>query len=117
MDLFNKIQLRKATLADQEEACKDSRIAYYFARYIKGANIEKCQGAACKNYIWAFYFAHYVPGANIKKCQEAACKKPEYAYMFALLVKGANLEKCRKVCVGTMYYDMINKIIMQRALE
>ena len=36
-----------ATIADEEEACKEPIWAYWFARAVKGANIDKCR-KACK---------------------------------------------------------------------
>ncbi|MFA5760086.1 MAG: hypothetical protein WC942_12155, partial [Clostridia bacterium] len=79
-----KLDKGLATLADEEEACTKPYWAYYFARYVPGADIEKCCEAACKDPKWAYLFARDFPGANKEKCQEAACKDPYYAYKFAL---------------------------------
>jgi len=35
-------------LEKQKKACKDSKLAYYFALNNKNADIKKCQEAACK---------------------------------------------------------------------
>ena len=72
-----KITKGLLTIADEEEACKDSK--------------------------WAYYFAKTVPGADIEKCQESACKDPYYAYCFAKEVPEADIGKCRKICKGTKY--------------
>ena len=65
-----------ATIADEEEACKKPKWAYYFALYVKGADIKRCEEAACKEAGWAYCFALDVSGADIRKCEEAACKDP-----------------------------------------
>ncbi|MFA5760083.1 MAG: hypothetical protein WC942_12140 [Clostridia bacterium] len=63
-----KLDKGLATLADEEEACKDPKWAYWFALNISGANIEKCQEAACKDSYCAYMFARNIPGADIEKC-------------------------------------------------
>jgi hypothetical protein len=80
-----------ATLSDEEEACAKPKWAYYFARDVPGADIEKCQEAACKSHYWAYYFAVDIPGADIGKCQELACANSKYAYYFARNVPVANI--------------------------
>ena len=47
-----KINHNLATLEDEDEACKDPGYAYLFARYIKGANIEKCRESSSKDPYW-----------------------------------------------------------------
>ena len=84
-----KIKNGLLTLADEDEACTNPKWAYWFARNVKGANIEKCQEVACKEPGWAYWFAQNVKGANIERCQEVACKDPYWAYTFARYIKGA----------------------------
>jgi len=98
-----KFYKKLLTLSDEEEACMKPKWAYYFARDIPGANIEKCQESSCQEPEYAYYFAKFIPGADIEKCQEAACKVPYYAYLFAHYIPGANIEKCRKACEGNCY--------------
>ena len=71
------------TIVDEDEACTKPKWAYYFARNIPGADIEKCQEAACKDPHYAYPFAGNIPGANIEKCQEAAYKDYYWVYKFA----------------------------------
>ena len=53
----------------QEIACRDSNIAYHFARKVAGADIEKCQTVACKHPIYALWFAQEIRGADIDYCK------------------------------------------------
>jgi len=86
-----KITKGLLTIADEEEACKDSKWAYYFAKTVPGADIGKCCEAACKNPWWAHNFALNIPGANIEKCQEATCKDPGMAYYFTYYIPGKTM--------------------------
>jgi hypothetical protein len=88
-----KLRHKIAVLEDEDEACKSSEYAYYFARDIPGADIEKCCEAACKEPKYAYLFAKYIPGADIGKCQEGACKNPRWAYWFFYDISGADKEK------------------------
>ena len=69
----------------------------------KGLLTIEDEEEACKNPYWAYYFARFIPGANIGKCCEGACKDSYYAYCFAKNIPGADVEKCRIACKGTEY--------------
>jgi len=88
-----KLRNNLLTLEDQEEALTSPKWAYYFARYITGANIEVCQKAAVKDPYWAYRFAKYIPGADIEVCQEQAVKSPRLAYRFAKDIPGADVKR------------------------
>jgi len=101
----------------QDEACKELRLAYYYARDVVGADIGYCQEWACKDPKSAFYFALNVEGADIEYCQEWACKDPKCAYWFAADVKGADLEACLEAVKESVFEEGIKKLIINIGLE
>ena len=91
---------------------------FYFARDIKGANIEKIEDAiiAYGDFEFIYYFAEEVEGANIEKLEDAiiATGNAEYIYLFASDVKGANKEKLLHALINIQdidYIDMLTELI------
>ena len=89
----------------QKAACQLPEFAYYFARFVQGADVEYCQEFVCNinhitedptNAYWAYQFAENVPNANIEVCQVAACKNPYYATIFATFIESADIEYCQE---------------------
>ena len=100
---------------------------FYFARNIKGANIEKIEDAiiAYGDFEFIYYFATEVEGADIEKLEDAiiATGNAEYIYLFARDVKGANKEKLLHALINIQdiyYIDMLTELIqneMNKDLE
>jgi len=83
--------ISKEFLVKQEEACKNSHTAYWFAEN-KDADIEKCQEASCKDPECAYWFANDIKGADITYCQKATYKDSYWAKRFAEEIPSANKE-------------------------
>jgi len=99
----------KEFLAAQEEACKEPDTAYYFARDVKGANIEYCQEIACKDPCYAFLFALHIRGANIEYCQKATYKNIYWTRRFAEEILGADKKKYKIYSILERYVKKIFK--------
>ena len=89
------LQQKLSILKDEDQANTHSHLAYFLAKTIPEANIDKYCKVACKSPHYAYLFIRDIPGAKIEECCEAACKDPYWAYYFAKDIPGANIEKCQ----------------------
>jgi hypothetical protein len=96
------------------EVYNSARKAYELV--ISGGHTEELQEEVCKDPYFAYYFARYVKWADIGYCQKAACKDPYWAYLFARDVKGADLEVCLEVVRGTEWEDEVRKLVIEGGL-
>ena len=74
---------------------KDVKYIYYFARYIKGANILKLEDVAIKTKVirCIYSFAHHVKGANILKLEDALIEAiDDYYDIIKYVIKFANIK-------------------------